>query len=140
MLAHRITPILNVSNIVESFAWFERLGWKKGWDWGDPPTFGGVSSGHCEIFLCQDGQGGRGKSDIPTTFGEDAGYSTLLGTPESGVARLAIIEHDAPASPDEADQVCPWATASAKTSSKTPVPTEPRLSLRVVSSKSSHPP
>jgi hypothetical protein len=42
VLAHRITPILNVSNIVDSFAWFERLGWKKGWDWGDPPTFGGV--------------------------------------------------------------------------------------------------
>lgn len=70
MLAHRITPILNVSNIVESFAWFERLGWKKGWDWGDPPGFGGVFSGHCEIFLCQDGQGGRGKSDLATTFGE----------------------------------------------------------------------
>jgi len=70
MLAHRITPILNVSNIQESFAWFERLGWKKGWDWGDPPTFGGVCSGHCEIFLCQDGQGGRGKSDVPNTFGE----------------------------------------------------------------------
>jgi catechol 2,3-dioxygenase-like lactoylglutathione lyase family enzyme len=63
MLAHRITPILNVSNIVESFAWFERLGWKKGWDWGDPPTFGGVCSGTCEIFLCQDGQGGRGKGE-----------------------------------------------------------------------------
>jgi len=72
MLAHRITPILNVSNIVESFEWFERLGWKKGWDWGDPPTFGGVCSGLCEIFLCQDGQGGRGKSDIPATFGEEA--------------------------------------------------------------------
>jgi len=71
MLAHRITPILNVSNLVESFEWFERLGWNKGWDWGDPPTFGGVCSGKCEIFLCQDGQGGRGKSDIPTTFGVD---------------------------------------------------------------------
>jgi catechol 2,3-dioxygenase-like lactoylglutathione lyase family enzyme len=70
MLAHRITPILNVSNIVETFAWFERLGWKKGWEWGDPPGFGGVFSGHCEIFLCQDGQGGRGKSDYATTFGE----------------------------------------------------------------------
>jgi uncharacterized glyoxalase superfamily protein PhnB len=32
----------------------------KGWDWGDPPTFGGVCSGECEIFLCQDGQGSRG--------------------------------------------------------------------------------
>ena len=39
MLAHKINPILNVSNIVESFAWFEKLGWKKGWEWGEPPTF-----------------------------------------------------------------------------------------------------
>lgn len=38
----RLTPILNVSNIVESFAWFEKLGWQKGWEWGDPPSFGGV--------------------------------------------------------------------------------------------------
>jgi catechol 2,3-dioxygenase-like lactoylglutathione lyase family enzyme len=70
MIAKRMTPILNVSNIEESFAWFERLGWTKGWDWGEPPTFGGVCSGECEIFLCLDGQGGRGKSSQPTTFGE----------------------------------------------------------------------
>jgi catechol 2,3-dioxygenase-like lactoylglutathione lyase family enzyme len=67
MLAKGLTPILNVSNIVDSFAWFEKLGWTKGWDWGTPPTFGGVCSGHCEIFLCQNAQGGRGKSDQPTT-------------------------------------------------------------------------
>ena len=33
MLAKGLTPILNVSNIQESFAWFEKLGWTKGWDW-----------------------------------------------------------------------------------------------------------
>ena len=69
MLAHRLVPILNVSNIRESFAWFEKLGWKKGWDWGDPPAFGGVLSGHSEIFLCEGGQGGRGKSASKSTFG-----------------------------------------------------------------------
>ena len=69
MEAKGLTPILNVSNIRESFAWFEKLGWAKGWDWGDPPTFGGVCSGKFEIFLCEDGQGGRGKSDQPTTCG-----------------------------------------------------------------------
>jgi catechol 2,3-dioxygenase-like lactoylglutathione lyase family enzyme len=71
MLAKGLTPILNVSNIEESFAWFEKLGWKKGWDWGDPPTFGGVCSGEYEIFLCQDGQGGRGKSALAATSGID---------------------------------------------------------------------
>jgi catechol 2,3-dioxygenase-like lactoylglutathione lyase family enzyme len=69
MHAHRLTPILNVSGIGASFAWFEKLGWKKGWDWGDPPTFGGVCSGECEIFLCQNGQGGRGRSKLKRTGG-----------------------------------------------------------------------
>ena len=69
MLAKALTPILNVSDIQQSFAWFEKLGWKKGWDWGTPPTFGAVCSGKCEIFLCQGGQGGRGKGPLPTTRG-----------------------------------------------------------------------
>ena len=60
MNVSRITPILNVSNIAESFDWFEKLGWNKGWDWGDPPDFGGVCCGEVEIFLCQNGQGSRG--------------------------------------------------------------------------------
>jgi catechol 2,3-dioxygenase-like lactoylglutathione lyase family enzyme len=69
MIAHRLTPILNVSNLQESFAWFEKLGWEKSWDWGDPPDFGCVCSGECAIFLCQDGQGGRGKGTLATTMG-----------------------------------------------------------------------
>jgi catechol 2,3-dioxygenase-like lactoylglutathione lyase family enzyme len=71
MLAKRLAPILNVSDIQQSFAWFEKLGWKKGWDWGSPPTFGCVCSGECEIFLCQGAQGGRGKSTLTTTKGFD---------------------------------------------------------------------
>jgi hypothetical protein len=69
MFAKGVTPILNVSDILQSFAWFEKLGWKKAWDWGTPPTFGAVCSGSVEIFLCQGAQGGRGKSDFPTTAG-----------------------------------------------------------------------
>src|SRR5438045_3210888 len=69
MIAHGLTPILNVSNFAESVVWFEKLGWEKSWDWGDPPTFGGVCSGVCQIFLCLNGQGGRGKSDMAMTFG-----------------------------------------------------------------------
>ena len=71
MDAQALTPILNVSNITESFAWFEKLGWRKLWDWGTPPTFGGVGSGKCEIFLCQGAQGGRGKGSAAMTFGPD---------------------------------------------------------------------
>lgn len=79
MRAKALTPILNVSDIEQSFEWFEKLGWEKGWDWGDPPTFGGVCSGQCEIFLCLDGQGGRGKGDNDATFGEAGGESADQG-------------------------------------------------------------
>jgi catechol 2,3-dioxygenase-like lactoylglutathione lyase family enzyme len=70
MHAKGLTPILNVSDIARSFAWFETLGWKKLWDWGDPPGFGAVGSGACEIFLCQGAQGGRGNGGVKSTFGE----------------------------------------------------------------------
>jgi catechol 2,3-dioxygenase-like lactoylglutathione lyase family enzyme len=74
MIARDLNPILNVSEIQQSFAWFEKLGWKKRWDWGEPPTFGSVGSGEFAIFLCQNGQGGRGKSALATTKGTgDAG-------------------------------------------------------------------
>jgi len=73
MYAKALTPILNVSDLVESFAWFERLGWRKCWDWGTPPTFGAVGSGECEIFLCRGAQGGRGKGSNTTTFGGEEG-------------------------------------------------------------------
>jgi hypothetical protein len=61
MNAKHITPILNVSDVPASFAWFEKWGWKKCWEWGTPPAFAAVGSGECEIFLCQGRQGGRGK-------------------------------------------------------------------------------
>ena len=84
MKVERLTPILNVSNIQESFAWFEKLGWKKGWDWGDPPDFGGVCNGECEIFLCQNGQGSRGGTEPRHIGDDDTGgvwMSWWLGSP-----------------------------------------------------------
>jgi predicted enzyme related to lactoylglutathione lyase len=64
-----LTPILNVSDIAGTVAWFEKWGWKKLWDWGTPPTFGAVGSGKetC-IFLCQGAQGSRGRGANTTTF------------------------------------------------------------------------
>ena len=70
MKVERLTPILNVSDIRASFAWFEKLGWIKRWDWGDPPTFGGICNGTSEIFLCQGGQGSRG-GPLPRHVGDD---------------------------------------------------------------------
>jgi catechol 2,3-dioxygenase-like lactoylglutathione lyase family enzyme len=59
MDVYGVTPILNVANLEQSFAWFEKLGWRKRWAYGDPPNFGAVGNTQCEIFLCQDGQGCR---------------------------------------------------------------------------------
>src|SRR5438876_9667968 len=70
MLAKRLTPILNVSNIQESFAWFEKLGWKKAWDWGDPPDFGSVCNGDQEIFLSLNCLGCR-RGPISSDVGDD---------------------------------------------------------------------
>lgn len=80
MYAKAITPILNVSDIQRSFDWFEKLGWKKCWDWGTPPTFGSVGSGECEIFLCVNAQGGRGGGENRPSFGPDSD-----GAAETGV-------------------------------------------------------
>lgn len=79
MKTNAITPILNVSNFQESIEWFEKLGWEKKWDWGEPPTFGAVCSSECEIFLCLDAQGGRGKGDNTSTFSPGGSESSDKG-------------------------------------------------------------
>ena len=79
MKAHGITPILNVADMAASFAWFEKLGWAKAWDWGTPPTFGAVCSGKSQIFLCLNGQGGRGHGGVAHTFGEDGDQAADQG-------------------------------------------------------------
>ena len=69
MNARALNPILNVSDMQQSLAWFEKLGWQKNWAWGDPPGFASVGSGECSIFLCLNGQGGRGRNGAEMTFG-----------------------------------------------------------------------
>jgi uncharacterized glyoxalase superfamily protein PhnB len=80
-----ITPILNVSDVPASVAWFQALGWRLCFAWNDggmindhtltanehgPANFAGVGAGECEIFLCRDGQGARGR--MPTHADDDA--------------------------------------------------------------------
>jgi catechol 2,3-dioxygenase-like lactoylglutathione lyase family enzyme len=69
-----VTPILNVTSVTESIAWFMKLGWRHGFVW-DPqktgaPTFGSVLSGGSEIFLCVGAQGSRGTM-MPKFPGDD---------------------------------------------------------------------
>ncbi len=64
-LVTQVIPILNVTDIGASVAWFETLGWTAGFQWvpddsdGDP-VFGGVTAGGHEVYLCRDDQGERG--------------------------------------------------------------------------------
>lgn len=84
-----ITPILNVRDVPASIAWFESLGWKRGFthnqggmiagaadrDQHGPAGFGSVcakgSHGEAQIFLCCEGQGSRG-TVMPRFPGDDA--------------------------------------------------------------------
>ena len=87
MPVEKITPVLNVSNIAESFAWFETFGWQRSFSWnqagliGEGPTcgvgnehgpadFAGVCQGKTTLFLCQGGQGPRGTA-LPAKPGAD---------------------------------------------------------------------
>ena len=85
MNAKGSTPILNVSDLAASFAWFEKWDWRKCWDWTPPddaqgkPTFGAVGSGNCEIFLCQGAQGGRGRGTNVATFGAEGDQTADKG-------------------------------------------------------------
>jgi uncharacterized glyoxalase superfamily protein PhnB len=56
-----VIPILNVKNFAVSMDYYvNKLGFRKKWDWGDPPAFGCVMRGKVEIFLCEGAQGQSG--------------------------------------------------------------------------------
>jgi uncharacterized glyoxalase superfamily protein PhnB len=56
-----VVPILNVKNFAASMDYYvNMLGFRKKWDWGDPPTFGCVTRGKVNIFLCEGAQGQPG--------------------------------------------------------------------------------
>ncbi len=79
MEAKGITPILNVSDFNQTIHWFQSIGWTKSWDWGEPVSFGCVASGHSEIFICLNGQGGRGRGQNTATFHEEQGETADKG-------------------------------------------------------------
>ena len=76
-----VNPILNISNFDESVAWFEKLGWTNNFRWGKPETtFGSVGAGDVEIFLCLNGQGGRGRGSNTSTFNTPEDQNADSGT------------------------------------------------------------
>jgi catechol 2,3-dioxygenase-like lactoylglutathione lyase family enzyme/GNAT superfamily N-acetyltransferase len=61
MKFNHVTPILYSSSITASLDYYTQvLGFENRWDWGSPPTFGGVSKDGVEIFFCENGQGNPG--------------------------------------------------------------------------------
>jgi catechol 2,3-dioxygenase-like lactoylglutathione lyase family enzyme len=80
-----LIPILNVSDLAQSFAWFEAMGWRRLWEWGEPPTFAAVGCGKVEIFLCVGAQGSRGGAQPRHAGDGDTGgvwMSWFLDTPQ----------------------------------------------------------
>lgn len=56
-----VIPILNVKNFAASMDYYvNKLGFRKKWDWGNPPTFGCIARGKVEIFFCEGAQGQLG--------------------------------------------------------------------------------
>ena len=53
-----LTPILHVKDVRASIDHYVNvLGFKKDWEWENPPTFASVSRDKVSIFFCQGGQG-----------------------------------------------------------------------------------
>lgn len=65
-----VVPILNVSDVAASLAWFEQLGWTRSFTWNvggsiegaadanehGVANFAGLFAGDFQVFLCRDGQ------------------------------------------------------------------------------------
>ena len=86
-----VTPILNVSDVPASIAWFEKLGWRCTFAWNaggaiaegtasnehGEAQFAAVCAGEGQIFLCHDGQGLRGGKP-PRYDGDDDTGATWM--------------------------------------------------------------
>lgn len=73
-------PILNVKNVPAAIVYYEqKLGFRKEWDWGSPPTFGCVYRDGVRIFLCQGAQGSPGTWMSISVRDVDALYEEYQG-------------------------------------------------------------
>ncbi|NNE70022.1 MAG: hypothetical protein HKN29_06620, partial [Rhodothermales bacterium] len=84
MPVEKVTPVLNVNDIGQSFAWFELFGWERSFSWNQAgmiahaavanehgeADFGGVHQGEVTVFLCRGAQGSQG-TKMPSRPGAD---------------------------------------------------------------------
>jgi len=99
-----LTPILNVSDVPASFAWFTALGFTRGFAWNDggmipggadsnahgPAHFGSVCTPTVQIFLCNGAQGSRGTIE-PRFPGDDATDGVWMSWWVDSLAALAAL-------------------------------------------------
>ena len=61
MIFKTVVPILYARDVAASLAYYSGvLGFESPWEWGNPPTFGGVCKDSVEVFFCKEGQGHPG--------------------------------------------------------------------------------
>jgi catechol 2,3-dioxygenase-like lactoylglutathione lyase family enzyme len=100
-----VVPILNVANLAVSMDYYVRkLGFRKKWDWGEPATFGCVTRGKVEIFLCEGAQGQPGMwmsifvDDVDTLHGEYNSRGAVIRQPPTnmpwGVREMNVQDPD----------------------------------------------
>jgi uncharacterized glyoxalase superfamily protein PhnB len=74
-------PILSVKDVAASIRYYvDRLGFKKHWEWGDPPTFAAITRDAVEIYLCKDTQGHPGTWVYVAVEDVDALYAEFLAS------------------------------------------------------------
>ena len=105
MIFKNAVPILYSSDVLKSLTYYvEILGFESSWDWGNPPTFGGVSKDSVEIFFCEKGQGNPGTWLSVMVDNVDEFYETIkargakiLAAPESmewGMREMLVEDPD----------------------------------------------
>jgi hypothetical protein len=68
-----------------------KLGFRKKWDWGDPPTFGCVTRGKVEIFFCEGAQGQPGMwmsifmENVDALYEEYQGHGAIIRQPPTNM-------------------------------------------------------
>ncbi len=90
MKAKGVTPILNVSDVAVSFAWFAKWGWRKLWDWGTPLGSCSLRVGYTDDEALAECAGGTG--DSIQCYG---GVARVEEAIELGAAGMKLLGHGA---------------------------------------------
>jgi hypothetical protein len=84
--------------------YLNKLGFRKKWDWGEPPTFGCVTRGKVDIFFCQGAQGRPGTrmsifmEDVDAVHAEYQASGAIIRRPPTnmpwGTREMNVVDLD----------------------------------------------